>query len=75
MREEKKLKVNPIPIENTEVIKIKKIIQHRKIRKNNQDIIQYLVRYSGSKEDEWLREQDIPDSQKLLRQYRVEKRK
>ena len=63
-----------IPPLEQETVKIKKIIQHRKIRKNNEDIRQYLVRYSGSKEDEWLTADQIPDSSKLLRQYRVEKR-
>ena len=63
-----------IPPLEKEPVKIKKIIQHRKIRKNNEDIRQYLVRYSGSKEDEWLTADQIPDSNKLLRQYRVDKR-
>ena len=69
----KNVKVVIPPLEK-EPVKIKKIIQHRKIRKNNEDIRQYLVRYSGSKEDEWLTADQIPDSSKLLRQYRVDKR-
>ena len=63
-----------IPPLEQEPVKIKKIIQHRKIRKNNEDLKQYLVRYSGSKEDEWLTEDQIPDSSKILRQYRADKR-
>jgi hypothetical protein len=58
-----------------EKIEIKKILQHRKIRKNNEDIKQYLVRYSGSKEDEWLTVDKIPDADKILRKYRADKRK
>ena len=54
--------------------KIIKVLQHRKIRINNEDIKQYLVRYSGSKEDEWLKIDQIPDADKLLRQYRADKR-
>jgi hypothetical protein len=64
-----------IPPLEKEVVKIKKILQHRKIRKNTTDIKQYLVRYSGSKEDEWLTIDQIPDSDKILRQYRADKRK
>jgi hypothetical protein len=64
-----------IPPLEEEIVKIKKILQHRKIRQNNTDIKQYLVRYSGSKEDEWLPVDKIPDSDRLLRQYRVDKRK
>jgi hypothetical protein len=64
-----------IPPLEKEEIKIKKILQHRKIRKNNEDIKQYLVRYSGSKEDEWLTVDKIPDADKILRQYRADKRK
>ena len=63
-----------IPPLEKEPIKIKKIIQHRKIRKNNEDVKQYLVRYSGSKEDEWLTIDQIPDSSKILRQYRADRR-
>jgi len=63
-----------IPPLEKETIKIKKIIQHRKIRKNNEDVKQYLVRYSGSKEDEWLTIDQIPDSSKILRQYRADRR-
>ena len=48
-------------------MKIKQKIQHRRIRKNNEDVRQYLViRYSGSKEDEWLTADQIPDSSKLV---------
>ena len=54
--------------------KIIKVLQHRKIRINNEDVKQYLVRYSGSKEDEWLEVDQIPDADKLLRQYRADKR-
>ena len=46
------------------------------IRKNNKDVRLYLVRYRNrpADEDEWLQEEDIPDAQKYLRRYRVEKR-
>ena len=63
-----------IPRLENKIVKIKKVLQHRKIRKNNLDFKQYLVRYSGSKEDEWLTTDQIPDSEKLLRQYRADKR-
>jgi hypothetical protein len=33
------------------------------------------VRYSVSKEDEWLTVDEIPDADKILRQYRADKRK
>ena len=62
------------PVEKDQLVKIKKVLQHRKIRKNNADVKQYLVRYSGSKEDEWLTVDQIPDSEKVLRQYRADKR-
>ena len=63
-----------IPRLEKEIVKIKKVLQHRKIRKNNIDIKQYLVRYSSSNEDEWLTADQIPDSEKVLRQYTADKR-
>ena len=46
-----------------------------KILKHNKDVRIYLVRYrhKPADEDEWLEDKDIPDSQKYLRRYRVER--
>ena len=52
-----------------------KIINHRIIRKDHNDLRQYLVRYTNrsADEDEWLSENLIPEKTKLLRNYRVNK--
>ncbi|MBW0551884.1 hypothetical protein O181_091599 [Austropuccinia psidii MF-1] len=61
------------PVEQNEDKKIKKVIEERTLRGKNQR--EYLVRYRNPvHEDEWLAESEIPDSDKLLRRFRHEKR-
>ncbi|MBW0558933.1 hypothetical protein O181_098648 [Austropuccinia psidii MF-1] len=61
------------PVEQSEDKKIKKIIKERRLRGKNKR--EYLVRYRYPvHEDEWLAESEIPDSDKLLRRFRHERR-
>ncbi|MBW0464790.1 hypothetical protein O181_004505 [Austropuccinia psidii MF-1] len=61
------------PVEQSEDKKIKKFIKERRLRGKNQR--EYLVRYRNPvHEDEWLAESEIPDSDKLLRRFRHERR-
>ncbi|MBW0536832.1 hypothetical protein O181_076547 [Austropuccinia psidii MF-1] len=61
------------PVEQNEDKKIKKVIIERRLRGKNQR--EYLVRYRNPvHEDEWLAEPEIPDSDKLLRRFRHERR-
>ncbi|MBW0580953.1 hypothetical protein O181_120668 [Austropuccinia psidii MF-1] len=61
------------PVGNNEDRKIKKVIKERRIRCKNQR--EYLVRYINPvHEDEWLAESEIPNSGKLLRKFRHERR-
>ncbi|MBW0534268.1 hypothetical protein O181_073983 [Austropuccinia psidii MF-1] len=61
------------PVEQDEDKKMKKFIKERRLRGKNQR--EYLVRYRNSvHEDEWLAESEIPDSDKLLRRFRHERR-
>ncbi|MBW0558142.1 hypothetical protein O181_097857 [Austropuccinia psidii MF-1] len=61
------------PVEQNEDKKIKKFIKERRLRGKNQR--EYLVRYRNPvHEDEWLAESEIPDSDKLLRRFRHERR-
>ncbi|MBW0583998.1 hypothetical protein O181_123713 [Austropuccinia psidii MF-1] len=61
------------PVEQDEDKKIKKVIKERRLRRKNQR--EYLVRYRNPvHEDEWLAESEIPDSDKLLRRFRHERR-
>ncbi|MBW0582214.1 hypothetical protein O181_121929 [Austropuccinia psidii MF-1] len=61
------------PMKHSEDKKIKKVIKERIIRGKNQR--EYLVGYINPVyEDEWLAESEIPDSEKLLRRFRQEKR-
>ncbi|MBW0537595.1 hypothetical protein O181_077310 [Austropuccinia psidii MF-1] len=61
------------PVEQDEDKKIKKVIKERRLRGKNQR--EYLVRYRNPvHEDEWLVESEIPDSDKLLRRFRHERR-
>ncbi|MBW0511669.1 hypothetical protein O181_051384 [Austropuccinia psidii MF-1] len=61
------------PVEQSEEKKIKKVIKKTKLRGKNQR--EYLVRYRNPvHEDEWLAESEIPDSDKLLRRFRHERR-
>ncbi|MBW0590740.1 hypothetical protein O181_130455, partial [Austropuccinia psidii MF-1] len=61
------------PVEQDEDKKIKKVIKERRLRATNQR--EYLVRYRNPvHEDEWLAESEIPDSDKLLRRFRHERR-
>ncbi|MBW0483858.1 hypothetical protein O181_023573 [Austropuccinia psidii MF-1] len=64
----------PVPqVEQSEERKIKKVIKERRIRGKNQR--EYLVRYRNPvHEDEWRPESEIPDSDKLLRIFRHERR-
>ncbi|MBW0529655.1 hypothetical protein O181_069370 [Austropuccinia psidii MF-1] len=69
---------NPTPltvpqVEQSEDKKIKKVIKERRLRGKNQR--EYLLRYRNAvHEDEWLAESEIPDSDKLLRRFRHERR-
>ncbi|MBW0544965.1 hypothetical protein O181_084680 [Austropuccinia psidii MF-1] len=61
------------PVEHSEDKKIKKVIKERRLRGKNQG--EYLVRYRNPvHEDEWMAESEIPDSDKLLRRFRHERR-
>ncbi|MBW0575151.1 hypothetical protein O181_114866 [Austropuccinia psidii MF-1] len=61
------------PVEQDEEKKIKKVIKERRLRGKNQR--EYLVRYRNPvHEEEWLAELEIPDSDKLSRRFRNEKR-
>ncbi|MBW0559998.1 hypothetical protein O181_099713 [Austropuccinia psidii MF-1] len=61
------------PVEQNAEKKIKKVIEERRLRGKNQR--EYLVRYRNPvHEDEWLAESEIPDSDKLLRRFRHERR-
>ncbi|MBW0507926.1 hypothetical protein O181_047641 [Austropuccinia psidii MF-1] len=61
------------PVEQDEAKKTKKFIKERRLRGKNQR--EHLVRYRNPvHEDEWLEESEIPDSDKLLRRFRHEKR-
>ncbi|MBW0544926.1 hypothetical protein O181_084641 [Austropuccinia psidii MF-1] len=61
------------PMEQSEDKKIKKVIKEWRLRGRNQR--EYLVRYRNPvHEDEWLAESEIPDSDKLLRQFGHERR-
>ncbi|MBW0506991.1 hypothetical protein O181_046706 [Austropuccinia psidii MF-1] len=61
------------PVEQSEDKKIKKAIKERILRGKN--LREYLFRYINPvHEDEWLAEAEIPDSDKLLRRFRHERR-
>ncbi|MBW0571426.1 hypothetical protein O181_111141, partial [Austropuccinia psidii MF-1] len=61
------------PVEQSDYRTIKKVIKERRLRGQNQR--EYLVRYTNPvHEDEWLAESEIPDSDKLLRRFRHERR-
>ncbi|MBW0577802.1 hypothetical protein O181_117517, partial [Austropuccinia psidii MF-1] len=61
------------PVEQNEDKKIKKVIKERRLRGKNQR--EYLVRYRNPvHENQWLAELGIPDSDKLLRRFRHERR-
>ncbi|MBW0577240.1 hypothetical protein O181_116955 [Austropuccinia psidii MF-1] len=61
------------PVEQNEDKKKKKFIKERRLRGRNQR--KYLVRYRNTvHENEWLAESEIPDSDKLLRRFRHERR-
>ncbi|MBW0585656.1 hypothetical protein O181_125371 [Austropuccinia psidii MF-1] len=60
-------------VEQSEDKKIKKVIKERRLRGKNQR--EYLVRCRNPvHEGEWLAESEIPDSDKLLRRFRHERR-
>ncbi|MBW0573863.1 hypothetical protein O181_113578 [Austropuccinia psidii MF-1] len=61
------------PVEQYKDKRIKKFIKERRLRCKNQR--EYLVTYRNPvHEDEWLEESGIPDSDKLLRRFRHERR-
>ncbi|MBW0556827.1 hypothetical protein O181_096542 [Austropuccinia psidii MF-1] len=61
------------PVEQNEDRKLKKFIKERRLRGKNQR--EYLVRYRNPvHKDEWLAESEIPDSDKLIRRFRHERR-
>ncbi|MBW0531306.1 hypothetical protein O181_071021 [Austropuccinia psidii MF-1] len=61
------------PVEQIEDKKIKKVIKERRIRGETQK--EYLVRYRNPvHEYDWLSESEIPESDKLLRRARHERR-
>ncbi|MBW0522266.1 hypothetical protein O181_061981 [Austropuccinia psidii MF-1] len=61
------------PVEQSEDKNIKKFIKERRLRGKNQR--EYLVRYGHPvHEDEWLVEPEIPESHKLMRRFRHERR-
>ncbi|MBW0465480.1 hypothetical protein O181_005195 [Austropuccinia psidii MF-1] len=61
------------PVEQSEDKKIRKVIKERRLRGKSQR--EYLVRYRDTVHDnEWLAESEIPDSDKLLRRFRHERR-
>ncbi|MBW0523996.1 hypothetical protein O181_063711 [Austropuccinia psidii MF-1] len=61
------------PVEQNEDKTIKKVIKERIVRGKNQR--EYLFRYRNpAYENEWLEESEIPDSDKLLRRFRHERR-
>ncbi|MBW0527943.1 hypothetical protein O181_067658 [Austropuccinia psidii MF-1] len=61
------------PVEQSEDRKIKRVIKESRLRGKNQR--EYLVRYRNPvHEDKWLAESEIPDSYKLLRRFRHERR-
>ncbi|MBW0508967.1 hypothetical protein O181_048682 [Austropuccinia psidii MF-1] len=69
---------NPTPlavpqVEQNEDKKINKVIKERRLRGKNQR--KYVVRYRNPvHEDEWLAESEIPESDKLLKRFRYERR-
>ncbi|MBW0496963.1 hypothetical protein O181_036678 [Austropuccinia psidii MF-1] len=61
------------PVEHNEYKKIKEVIEERRLRGKNQR--GYLLRYRNPvPEDEWLEGSEIPDSDKLFRRFRHERR-
>ncbi|MBW0560894.1 hypothetical protein O181_100609 [Austropuccinia psidii MF-1] len=65
--------VTVLPVEQNKDKKTRKVIEERRLRGKNQR--EYLVRYRNLvHEDEWLVESEIPDSDKVLRRFRHEKR-
>ncbi|MBW0525761.1 hypothetical protein O181_065476 [Austropuccinia psidii MF-1] len=61
------------PVEQSEDKKMKKVIKERRLRGKNKT--EYLLRYRNPvHEDEWLAESEIPESDKLLRIFRHERR-
>lgn len=64
------------PVIPEPVSAITKILKHKLVKIAGKDTRLYLVRFKGksSDEDKWLKESDIPDSDKILRNYRASKR-
>ncbi|MBW0466265.1 hypothetical protein O181_005980 [Austropuccinia psidii MF-1] len=61
------------PVEQIEDKKINKLIKERRLGGKNQR--EYIGRYSNTvHDDEWLAESEIPDSDKILRRFRHERR-
>ena len=66
-----------IPFEKDTEKTVLKVLQHKRVRQNNQDILLFLVRYKnlGADHDEWLPAEKIPNKDKVLRQYRMDKKR
>ena len=66
-----------IPFEKDTEKTVLKVLQNKRVRQNNQDILLLLVRYKnlGADHDEWLPAEKIPKKDKVLRQYRMDKKR
>ncbi|MBW0483925.1 hypothetical protein O181_023640 [Austropuccinia psidii MF-1] len=61
------------PVKQSEAKRIKKVIKERRLRGKYQR--EYLLKYRNPvHKDEWLAESEIPDSDKILRRFRHERR-
>ena len=66
-----------IPFEKDTEKTVLKVLQNKRVRQNNQDILLFLVRYKNlaADHDEWLPAEKIPKKDKVLRQYRMDKKR
>ncbi|MBW0581000.1 hypothetical protein O181_120715 [Austropuccinia psidii MF-1] len=61
------------PVEQSEAKRIKKVIKERRLRGKYQR--EYLLKYRNTvHEDKWLSESEIPGSDRILREFRHERR-
>ena len=67
----------PVLKDDSSPLEIKKILKDKIVRIKNKDTRLYLARYKGrtADSDKWLRADEIPDSDRLLRNYRSDKKK
>ena len=65
-----------VPFEEDTPKMAHKVLQHKRVMLEGESTLLYLVRYKnkGADHDEWLPENKIANAQKLLRQYRVDKK-